>query len=223
MNELYNKIQKLLSLGTGSVQGNEAEVALKMANDLMQKHNITMSELNAASREEELGKLEKFSNGDKAYKIWERILMSSLAKLFDCRVVMSSLPGTTRKTMYIVGRESNTRTAQLMYNWIHDKTMQEARERFGSKTSMRNSYCVGVAQAISNKVLEMKKENDKTDNGWGLVAINEVDQFMKAEFGALTRSRSRLSASDNRAAAAGYSEGEKIGLNRQFGLKAIGA
>lgn len=50
---------------------NEADVTLKMAHDLMAANNITMSELDVNSREQELGILGEWNKGDKAYKIWE--------------------------------------------------------------------------------------------------------------------------------------------------------
>lgn len=56
MTKLYDKIQKLLSMANGS-KGNEAEVVLRMAHDLMEANNITMEELSSAERDSELGVL----------------------------------------------------------------------------------------------------------------------------------------------------------------------
>ena len=56
MTKLYDKIQKLLSMANGS-KGNEAEVALRMAHDLMEANNITMEELSSAERDNEHGAL----------------------------------------------------------------------------------------------------------------------------------------------------------------------
>ena len=157
--KLYDKIQKLLNMANGSVQGNEAEVALKMAHDLMEANNITMEELDAAGRDKELGKLTQEMYQEKAFKIWEKTLMHAISKLFDCEIVYSNFPGSRKMQQKVIGREGNVKTTTMMYEWIREKAWKDAKQKFGGNSvSACNSYGVG----------------------WYLPAINELNSFYDA-------------------------------------------
>ena len=221
--KLYDKIQKLLNMANGSVQGNEAEVALKMAHDLMEANNITMEELDAAGRDKELGKLTQEMYQEKAFKIWEKTLMHAIAKLFDCEIVYSKTPGDRKMQQKVIGREGNVRTTTMMYEWIREKGWKDAKQKFGgSSVSACNSYCTGVANTIWDRVCEMKG-SESSSSGWGLVAVNEVKQYVRELYPLLINKKNHATISDRNAYGNGIIDGNNIGLNKQFGLRAIGA
>ena len=221
--KLYDKIQKLLNMANGSVQGNEAEVALKMAHDLMEANNITMEELDAAGRDKELGKLTQEMYQEKAFKIWEKTLMRAIAKLFDCEIVYSKTPGDRKMQQKVIGREGNVKTTTMMYEWIREKAWKDAKQKFGgSSISACNSYCAGVANTIWNRVCEMKG-SESSSSGWGLVAVNEVKQYVRELYPLLINKKNHSTISDRNAYGNGVIDGKSIGLNKQFGLRAIGA
>lgn len=218
---IQERIQKLLNMANGSVQGNEADVALKMAHDLMAAHGITMAELDAAGRDKELGALGQWNKGDKAYKVWERTLASAMAKLFDCQIVYGH-PTSRKLSMNFIGREGNVKTAWIMYDWIHDKLWNDAKAKFVPYSAAAcNSYCVGAANTIYSRVVEMKAQDDANGEGWGLVVVNEVTEYKHSLYPTLSKMNSRATVGDGRAYAAGSADGKGIGLNKQFGLKCI--
>lgn len=224
MEKIYEKIQKLLNTANGSVGGNEADVALKMAHELMNKHGITMSELTEADRTAELGVLGEWNKGDKAYKIWERRLASAMAKLFDCQIVYSGTRGTSKRSMKFLGREGNVKTSWLMYDWIHDKLWNDAKAKYiPYSASSCNAYCVGAADVIYDRVVDMKNKDSKETKEWGLVAYNEVEQLKNKLYPVLSHSKSSATIRDNGAYNSGCRDGKDIGLNKQFGLKALTA
>lgn len=223
MSAIYERIQKLLNTANGSVQGNEADVALRMAHDLMAKHGITMAELDAAGRDAELGVLGEWNKGDKAYKVWERNLASAMAKLFDCQIVYGH-PAQRKLSMRFIGREGNVKTAWIMYDWIHDKLWNDAKAKFVPYNAAScNAYCVGATNTIWARVCEMKRQDEIDGAGWGLVVINEVEAYKKQLYPVLGKMNSSATVRDNRAFNQGSADGNEIGLNKQFGLKAIGA
>ena len=220
--EMFDKIQKLLNLADGNSFEGEANAALAKAHELMAKHNITMDQLDAAGREKELGKLGQWNHGDKAYKVWERTLMKAIAKLFDCEVVMSGAQGNRKKSMMLIGREGNVKTAQIMYNWIADKAHKDAVKLFGGRAvSKCNAYCVGIANEITYRVNQMKKQDLESGKGWCLVVVNEVKAYMRELYPALRTIKMNGTVGDTAAYHAGRTDGSNIGLNKQFGLKAI--
>ena len=223
MDKIYERIQKLLNTANGTVGGNEADVALRLAHDLMNKNGITMSDLDEAGREQELGVLGQWNKGDKAYKVWERTLASAMARLFDCQIVYSH-PSSRILSMNFIGREGNVKTAWIMYDWIRDKLWSDAKAKFVPySASACNSYCVGAANTIYARVQEMKHQDEIEGKGWGLVVINEVEAYKKMLYPRLGSLNSRATVGDGRAYRAGAADGQNIGLNKQFGLKAIGA
>lgn len=218
------KIKKMLALAKGTNFENEAEQALAMANKLTSEVGLTMEEIAKISIEDEFGKLgsEFLNNGEeKAYQPWRRTLLNALCRMFDCSFVNNRKSGTTKFTIDIIGRESNRITVQLMYNWIADRTLKEAREKFGKMTAKRNSYCNGVANAIWNKICQMKPNPKNDKNAWGLVPISEVEDYKLSKYPHLVTTLNKATISDGEAYASGIEVGNSTSLNKQFGIKMI--
>lgn len=223
--KLIRKIEKLLNLGNGTSYAGEAETALKRAYELMQENNISMEDVGRISRDEKLGILgkTKMSEEEKQWRKWEMSLLASIARLFDCQTLRTSHNCwyDKKSSLAIIGRESNRITAKLMFDWIHDKTKKEARYLDPYHASSRTAYCMGVASSIAKKVSEIKAQAPKTD-AWGIVPVNEVTQWIKENIdntrdASITPSRIR----DAMAYQYGRAEGNKLSLNRQFGLTGI--
>ena len=225
------KIKKLLAKADTSRNSSEeeAEVAMKMAMAMMNSADISMSDVQASSMDDEFGELgHSWLNGGEAkqYFNWKKILIQNLAYFFDCAVI-NCAEGRKSK-LDLIGRESNRITCEIFYNWIHDRTMKEAKEKYGSQTAKRNSYCLGVAQGIANKIKQIKqikqikpKEENAKVNGWGIVLIDEVNKLMCELYPHLTHGKIKTTMSDGSAYAAGREVGRNTSLKHQFGFKAI--
>ena len=224
--KIVEKIQKLLDRANGTNFEAEAELCLCKARELMTAHGVTDGDLAAHSREETLGELgANWLNDDedgKTYYNWKKILISCLAYYFDCHLVYCNA-GSRKVKIDVIGREANRVTLGIMYNWIHDKTMKEAREQYHSDTARRNSYCLGVANALSAKIFLIKPRSNEKD-GWGIIPMDEVKAFTREKYPMLHKGkRIQATASMTDAYREGKAAGDSISLNRQFGLKAIGA
>ena len=222
--KLLNRIQKLLALGNGSSFDGEAEASLQKAYALMQENNISMAQVEGASREAQLGPLDEQSLIGYPAKRWEQLLIINIAKLFDCKTfdyTRTDQQCRRYSTFYLVGREGNRITAVFMYNWLRDKLRADAIAR-GGNVSARDAYCLGCVRAIQEKVAALKSAEAPTD-AWGIVPVDEVDQWMKQMRPELVT----VSISSNCRDAAAYSDGRKdganINLNRQFAQQAITA
>ena len=220
--KLLNRIFKLLTLGNGSSFDGEADAALCKAYALMREHDISMAQVEGASREEQLGSLDEQAIVGFPAKRWEMLLLITVARLFDCKAFRYSHQDQQNhicNTEYIVGRESNRITAVLMYNWLRDKLRADAILR-GGKSSARATYCLGCVHAIREKVSAIKASEESTD-AWGIVPVDEVTQWIKTmhpEF--MTRAVS-ICCRDAAAYIDGQKDGANINLNRQFAQQAL--
>lgn len=228
--EVLKKVSKLLALGNGSVQGEEAKTALQMAYKLLEENDLSISEVIEFSQLEDkkqnLGDLgEQIVNNDvRQYRAWEVTLLNAMAKLFDCVLLSTPLyPENCRikkSIKQLAGREGNRRSAELMYNWLKDKTVKEARDNF-KHVHDRYNYCNGVANAIYQKVTSMKPRQDV--NVYGLVPLDEVNTWLKKQYPQLNMINRHVKSPLSKSYTMGYGVGESTSLNRQFGLKAITA
>ena len=221
-----DKIQKLLDRADGTDFEAEAEACLRKAHEFMASEGLSEADLAAHSREEELGELgSNWLNDDedgKIYYNWKKILISCLSYYFDCYIVTDHI-GSRKTRIDIIGRDANRITFQIMFNWIHDKTMKEARDRYHTDTARRNSYCLGVVNALAAKIYKIKPKANVKD-AWGIVPIDETKAFAHDKYPMLRKGKKiQASASMLDAYREGKEVGDSISLNRQFGLKAIGA
>ena len=223
--KLFKKIEKLFALGDKNGNSCEAEAALRKAYELMQQNGVSIEDIGKISRDEKLGSLGETDIADdpKGYKKWEVTLLFSVTKLFDCSVLCTNYRHVTRKQYTIVGREGNRITAKLMYEFLHETIRKEARKVGGRYASSRTAYATGAVNTLHRRVREMKDSTPKTD-AWGIVTYDEVQQYIKqmhssAENKCLTAGAIR----DAVAYYHGRKAGEKMSLNRQFGLTGIEA
>lgn len=220
--KLLLRISRLLSLGNGSSFDGEADAALHKAYALMQEHNISMAQVEGASRDAQLGPLDEQAIVGYPAKRWEKLLLITVGRLFDCKTFRYAREDQQHRicnTEYIVGRESNRITAVLMYNWLRDKLRADAIICSGN-SSARDAYCLGCVHTIRAKVDAIKASEAPTDT-WGIVPVDEVTQWMKIMRPELVKRTRTVSCRDAAAFYAGKKDGAKINLNRQFAQQSL--
>lgn len=221
--KLLARISKLLALGNGSSFDGEADASLQKAYALMQEHNISMAQVEGASREAQLGSLDEqvLSGCGQPTLQWEQVLFNNVALLFDCDTVYchSRIDWNRNQTLaYILGREGNRITAILMYKWLHDKIKEQSYAYSGRSGKL--SYCLGAALGIAQKVRELKAQESKTD-AWGIVPYDEVKDLMRRLHPNMVMRDSNFSVGDAAAYCQGHQDGKDTNLNRQFAQQAL--
>lgn len=225
---LVKKIEHLLNLSKGTSFEGEADSALQKAYALMKLHGISEEDVKYISKEDVLGEIdqESLSEDSRQYRKWETELLSAIARLFDSHIIKTTWKGsyTKKAKLAIVGREANRRTIVAMYNWIHDRTIKEARRVGGRYASARVAYCNGVADSILCKVVDIKSQDKTKTDKWGIVPMDEVNAWIRENIENVKDGIFRTGQShDAGAYAAGIRAGDNTSLNRQFGFKAIEA
>ena len=221
--KIISKISKLLALGEGSNFNGEADASLQKAYALMQEHNISMAQVEGASRDAELGPLDEQTMVLQPSKRWEVILFQSVAKLFDCKLWdhCKRIDFRHYQTQtYIVGREGNRVTAILMYKWLKDKIRKDSCIR--AVGNGKQSYCLGVACGIWSKVCDIKNNEPQNTDAWGIVPMDEVANWLNENHPDLVSGKAHdLNISDYGAFANGNKDGKNTNLNRQFAQQAL--
>ena len=220
--KIIDRINKLMALSTSS-NVNESAKAAEMAFKLMEEYNISSKDLTAANLTDtlgEIGRTELAPKGNMA--TWEKQLSVVLGKYFDC-VSYTSKRYDFEKCKFtyctgFVGHESNRITCETMYEWLRKLIGREANKKF-SYSAMRTSFAIGVVQGLMEKY-DTKQKSDSNETG--LVIYDEVKNWIDNNMNMKT-SKLRLPSVSSSAYAAGKSMGSDLSLNRQFGLKAIGA
>ena len=225
--KLLDKLNKLLALSK-SPNINEGNLALEMAEKLMNENGISYSDLNKENIVDTLGTIDKEEVRSTTASIepWEKILGQTIAKHFDCLYVTSKQQNGwyndgSRKIYYapsFIGHEANRRTCIIMFNWISKLIRKEARKRY-SRWSLQSSYSLGAVQQLSEKYKKEEKENKENEKG--LVVFNEVERWASENL--KIKNKNLSLRSDSESYNSGKALGDTLSLNKQFNLKAISA
>lgn len=227
---VITKIQKLLNMANGTAEGGEEErdTAMRMALNLLAKHNLSMSDtmVNVTKEKRETQDLETYTCP------WRRSVAGSIAKMFFSNFFYSPIPGKQKNKFTFVGLESNVITAKDMTDWIIKSVTKEvlaAKKRLGEGAAFETSFLNAAAAVISRRCTELRAEaelaNKPVSGGTAMVLASLYDQeakanalFIQEEMGLKLKNKptplKSLHAGGTRA---GAEFGKNINLGRQIG------
>jgi hypothetical protein len=222
--KILDRVRKMLTLAndTGATEG-ERDTALRMAHNLLTKHQLTMGDVDAAAREREdpRGTFDMEGWG----MPWCRSVRSAIANLFMCTYYTQKI-NATRYKHFFVGRESNATTAMYMADFIVRGLLKEADQRYGHRlTPLGRSFGEGAALRLWTRVHELRavKQQEIKSEGYALVLMDlakqEKDENEKL-LPALREGRKREIKGDSGAMRAGYDHAGKISLDVQVSTTA---
>ena len=216
--KVLERIAKLMQMADGGTK-HEAEVAAKMAQKLLMKHNLSMSDVNTDIDEKERAILdERFSMRDlfkKAEGNWIAMLYNQVALNNLCKIITHS--GGRWKDISIIGTKANV----SMVNFTCQQLIPRLRQAEKDEWSWYNGYdkrgkfrrgffvgaVVGVGKQLEAQLKQMKQEDQNVE---GLVIYNDkaVQEYMDNKWKNLrTGRRSRTSSND------GFQSGKQVGQN----------
>lgn len=222
-NKVLERIKKMLALGNdaGATEG-ERDTALRMAYNLLAKHNLSVSDLPSDAVNEARERQDVVISSDR----WARSVAQAVGKLFFCRYFYMTT-GTSGKDRHcFVGKQSNVITATYMAEYLIKSIKRESSKRYKSPTSPEGrSFCVGTTDSIRKRVEEMLKVDAEGTPGSALalrnVHENEFDAnsaWMQAAGLEVVTKKART---DNSLRYGAFSSGREFGktvsLNQQVG------
>lgn len=210
---IIQKIRKLFALAADAgATGNEAENALRMANNLLTKHAIEKHRLHDPDQV-----FASFCD----YPIqqdWVKQVASHIARFYNCRPIFD-YNWDPAKTL-IIGTTSNRLTAMIVIDQLLDQIKRDGK---GKGVAFKNGAAYGLYE-VCKKIMEARKGVDEeVIPGTGLTVIDieqrqkqDVDAFIESNFKHLTKSRRRSKSMSNE----GYKYGQ--GLNPGARVKGAG-
>jgi len=210
MNDIVNKIQKLLALAN-SDNKNEAELASKKAQELLIKHNISMSEVENANPEyfETSLDLPKRSS--------ERKFIDSLLNEFFFVFIYSD---KRSNKIVFVGKKENVYVALYVRSFLEHafkRLYKLENETQGWNGKHRASFYLGLYKGLKEK-LEEQKQNIDTDNK--LMVINKtLSDHVYNKVSNLKTTQQRTNVSNQDALTNGFNHGKNLNISRGLGEK----
>jgi len=217
-NRIIEKIRKLFALAANDgATGAESENAMRMANAMLAKHSIEMSQLTG----EDDTVFCTFAEYD-IKPSWVKTVIGAVCKLYNCRQIFD-YNWPEPKTL-IIGTGANRMTATIVIDQLLDQIKKETR---GKGAAFRNGAGFGLYDVV-NKILDERKA-DKTEivPGTGLVPLDQMQQqmaaandFVQKNFKNLTSSKSGAKHSqEGRQYGQGLNPGARVNGEGQRRLK----
>jgi hypothetical protein len=185
------KVEKLLALA-GSSNEHEASLAMRKANDLIQKYNINSL---ANGQSQSYGSY-IIDRKKKRIATYQRHICRILQEFFYVRVVMSSLYDPLRneiyKTIELLGTQENVVIAEYCYSFLDNQLnslWSQNRKRFsGSTKTEKNSYFLGLLRGVYDTLQAQQNTNipgyEAPAQAGDLISIDDkkLDEFVSMKF-----------------------------------------
>lgn len=224
---ILDRVRKMLALAndTAATEG-ERDNALRMAHNLMAKHQLDMADVD--QRKRDLDDPRGLFTLDGWNIPWCRRVRHAIARLFMCKYYSGKINATRGRHTFI-GRESNATTAMLMGDWIVLGLLREADKRYGHRlTPMGRSFGEGAASKLHERVNQLlaDKQKEFTSAGYALVIADlaKIEADANEEFHLSTGTKLKPATARNSklnvdAFYSGKDHAGTIGLNTQLANK----
>ena len=244
MEKILDKIRKLLKLSESSNQ-NEAEVALRMANDLMRKHSVSDQDV---KDNPEAGKVTHEVVSLNSSSEWVLTLAWGLCKAFGVQGVSTGTKQVRRgrknkfratQELYCFGTAGKIATVKLMHQFavetVNRLTKKERRrikdeeyilDSNGRRMTVRSymsSYRNGVVHGMDATLREIEKQNRDTktpeNREYGLVHVADLTKAtaLRDEMFPNLTQRKRKLRGDMGIYNNGRAAGRNVGFHKQTG------
>lgn len=228
--EILSKIKKCLALTKSNFEG-EAANAMRMASLLMEKHGVSMAEIDLT----EVGTIKPGAFGEqrthgKDMWPWEKDLARVPDYLLPTRHYYSHGVGK-RKSIVYVGTKADAALAVEIYGILRSELLRISREE--KDTLERRSFLSGCVSAIRSRALEIKRRRESqlkpmtgakvsTMTGTELMVSKtlQINEYYQEKYKHLGTMYNRGSAIlSNGAYSRGQSAGNKINLGFNKSIK----
>lgn len=207
-NRIIEKIRKLFALAANEgATGAESENAMRMANAMLSKHSLEMSQLT--------GHDEKVFCTFAEYDIrpaWIKSAIGSICRLYNCRTVFD-YNWTEPKTL-IIGTGANRMTATIVIDQITDQIRKECR---GKGAAFRNGASIGLADVVNKILDDRRKDTTEILPGTGLMVIDQMKQqadaaalFVQENFSGLVKTKGGKGSAEGRQYGQGLNPGARV-------------
>jgi len=225
MEAVKSKISKLLAMAASNNE-QEAAVAMGMAQNLIDRHKLSLAELSDAEaseiQEEGIVKDEDplFAGG--RISTWKSSLAHYIALTNGCKLVKythqgRSVGGERGSKLVIFGRPSDISNTRFLLAYAVVQLTRLAPKGMGKEYA--NSWYLGAVQGINQQMQAAKRKVNASASSFALVKLDrrdkEVDLFISGNVGKLRKSAASHSNINGHAYNQGMAAGRNIDLNNR--------
>lgn len=208
MENVIEKVQKLLTLSKNNSFEGESKAAMLAVQRLMAQHNLTMADIIVDEiSDKEVVKENVASSTRLAW--WYKALGTIIADNFRCYVYIQY--GRGPSSVVFLGLKEDVELAKQVYSFAVDtikylagRYVRHIRNQGSPTTGVRNDYIMGFLRGLTAQFKEQVNSNE-----WGLVLVKDSavsDAYKNLNCTKGRRSKAR-SAGSSQAKQAGYSQG----------------
>lgn len=224
MSTISEKIQKVLNKAAGTNNAEEAATLMAKAHELLERHNIDLSELSsveAAAQDDIDTSRDAFHFPVSMYYAVK--LAAAVIRYYGCTSAYTRLG--SRFSFHIVGRQSARDTVKTMWPYIIAQVRSQARLVAADTGWTKSKSETSVGNALSVRINRMwlaeqgKEEARKASGKNELVPVDAIKAASKAAFPHAREAKSRPTRYDN----VGADAASKVSLNRPIGKRCTAA
>ena len=221
INSIIEKVQKLLNLASSKDSPHEAELAARMADNLIQKYRISAQQLSDKdpNKASEMCELTQPLYSYKRIITWRYKLAVAVSKHYGCFIFLKQLNGD--KCLMIAGTKEDVAIASTMYNWLVSTILSLSMKNSKNKgKSYSNSYSLGVVRGIETQFLESREEVVSNYGEHALVKLddklNQAEKWLKSIYQMTKKSITSNINTDCDAFSSGAEDGYSLHLGKSL-------
>lgn len=209
--KVIKRIQKLLSMaGSKSYNPNEASVAAKRAQELLDKYNINISEVEA--KEVTTVDVELVQN--RIIDDWKMMLADAMQTAFGIRsLILSTRPPYSGQGIRFVGGEVDVEVAKYTYDFLVetvDRLYEEGEEEISYKMGVASSICAKLrAMGQEEKEKQAEKKNEII-----FIKGRAIQDYLAEQNIQGATPQQRQQVTDQEALRKGYKAGEGVEIRK---------
>lgn len=213
--KIIDKIKKLLSLATSDNE-HEARMAAEKANEILLRHNISMSQVEASEEDFENTILEEKSR----LSVEDKFVQSIVSRFFFVKFIHNH--GHKKVVLNILGDLTNVQIGTYTYQFLQRKFKElwlEYKRKTDCGCSAKQSYYYGLYTGLIHQldIQRTKIVQEKESNSTALVLVNNaLSKYLKEQYpNARILGGSRtIPTNDRNAVTAGTTDGKNIRIQR---------
>jgi hypothetical protein len=219
MDNILDRISKLLAKAKSTTNPHEAGIFADKAAELLAKHNLDEAMLAERDAEREEGPIGRHQYPGRSPDRWRELILMGYAELYFCKLIISRK--SRKKGHEFIGREHNVKVAILMAEYLIATTKRLAREHSPHKadqTDFRKGCGLTLYERMKKLAQSEQAIPDAPSGQNALVLRNNeataIEEWMFANMN-LGRAKKSKAMRIGASGAAGMKAGHTVSLNRQ--------